>query len=37
MLQEAKDYYRSYSKNHENIFADTDLIGECYLGFSKLL
>jgi hypothetical protein len=42
-MVDAKDYYREYDNNqgsmHDSsikIFND-DLVGECYLGFSKLL
>ncbi|CDW79777.1 UNKNOWN [Stylonychia lemnae] len=37
VMTEAKDYYKSYSKVDDRLATETDLVGECYLGFSKLL
>jgi hypothetical protein len=42
-VREAKDYYRDYDDNRKSnhdsvqILNNDDLVGECYVGFSKLM
>ncbi len=43
LVRDAKDYYRDYDdkvgSNHDSvqILTNDDLVGECYVGFSKLM
>eukprot|EP00347_Sterkiella_histriomuscorum_P013888 403362980 len=37
IIKDAKQYYRNYDQNDVSPHIESDLIGECYVGFSKLL